>query len=381
MGVEAIVSSIMSGITLAGNTIGSVLDYKAKQDATDASVKEAQKNREFEADMLSQQQAFQHQESDYQFQRQAEYDSPSAKMARYEEAGLNPSVAMMDGNGLNSAFSTPSVSAPNSGVTGYMPNIIPKTFDFAFTQQFSDIAQGLKHLADAKKTGADVAEAQKTFESRLSALTSDAKFKELQADLLQLFGKRSQNAEIQKAISQAALYDAEAFEALSKNDVNLAEKQHKLALAQLTNKQSALADKDLQMYDERFEFEKAKALSESNKNNAQAEEARYNKDYVMPEHVNYLAAQAKKDNSLADVYAINLVSEWEEYQNMSLTSEQRNLMKEKVSNELRRAIHDNSSTWWNPVQAVAWLISPLARTIGIALGGNVSSNIVKKPVK
>lgn len=95
------------------------------------------------------------------------YSSPEALVRQYEEAGLNPRLAI----GANSAGSvaassghSASVSPQSSGMLGITP---PYQDVNSFTAGFVNIANALKALGEAKKSGIDVEFLRRSFLDRL----------------------------------------------------------------------------------------------------------------------------------------------------------------------------------------------------------------------
>lgn len=95
------------------------------------------------------------------------YSSPEALVRQYEEAGLNPRLAI----GANSAGSvaassghSASVSPQSSGMLGITP---PYQDVNSFTAGFVNIANALKALGEAKKSGIDVEFLRQSFLDRL----------------------------------------------------------------------------------------------------------------------------------------------------------------------------------------------------------------------
>lgn len=100
---------IGSGVSSAGGLVGGLLSYYAQRE-------ENKKNRAF-----AQQQA--QQARDWQIQQwnmENAYNSPSAQMQRFRDAGLNPNLIYGElGNGLNTAPSVPQGDVPSARISPF----------------------------------------------------------------------------------------------------------------------------------------------------------------------------------------------------------------------------------------------------------------------
>lgn len=95
------------------------------------------------------------------------YSSPQALVRQYEEAGLNPRLAIGSntaGSVAASSGHSASVSPQSSGMLGITP---PYQDVNSFTAGFVNIANALKALGEAKKSGIDVEFAKQSFLDRL----------------------------------------------------------------------------------------------------------------------------------------------------------------------------------------------------------------------
>lgn len=88
-------------------------NLKINRETNEANMRINQMNNEFNAAEAEKNREFQQEMWDYTFQKENEYNTPSAQAARFKEAGLNPAL-MMSGNNTSSASSAPSGSTASA---------------------------------------------------------------------------------------------------------------------------------------------------------------------------------------------------------------------------------------------------------------------------
>ncbi len=132
------------------------------------------------------------------------YSSPEALVRQYEDAGLNPRLAIGSntaGSVAASSGHSASVSPQSSGMLGITP---PYQDVNAFTQGFVNIASALKSLADAKKAGMETYQIEQTLAEQLRQyrLSNDAI--EFANKLNVKYGDEKQRREIESLIVDIA---------------------------------------------------------------------------------------------------------------------------------------------------------------------------------
>lgn len=159
-----------------GSLIGGWLNYKGQKQANDTNLEIARKNNEFNERM---------------WHMQNEYNTPSAQMQRYREAGLNPNLiygSTSNGNASSAPVATP-VSVENTRAGD------------AFLGQMSLSAEGILNLIKKKeeietqKATTDNIKAQtleKNNENSLFGLTAEMRAAELENKLQQNFNLMQQ---------------------------------------------------------------------------------------------------------------------------------------------------------------------------------------------
>lgn len=164
---------IGAGASLLGNVFGS----SSNSSANKTNLKLAAQNREFQREMYNRQMAY----NTDMWNKQNEYNDPSNQVERLRAAGINPYLALQNGNGVGVAQSAGGVNPPAGGATQVNP-FVPDT------RGFVDSAMQLSQLLfQSKKQDSEVALNNAELESR----HIDNKFKEkmYEAQLLDYVAK------------------------------------------------------------------------------------------------------------------------------------------------------------------------------------------------
>ncbi len=147
------------------------------------------------------------------------YSSPEALVRQYEEAGLNPRLAI----GANSAGSvaassghSATVSPQSSGMLGMSPPYQDVT---SFSQGFVNIANALKSLAEAKKSGVETKRLETFLQEELKGL----QYQNRATELANLFNEKvlaradqKLDAEVKLILTQIANGELEGKELVQK---------------------------------------------------------------------------------------------------------------------------------------------------------------------
>lgn len=166
---------IGAGASLLGNVFGSGSNSSANK----TNLKLAAQNREFQREMYNRQMAY----NTDMWNKQNEYNDPSNQVERLRAAGINPYLALQNGNGVGVAQSAGGVTPPAGGAAQVNP-FIPDT------KGFVDSAMQLSQLLfQSKKQDSEIALNNAELQSR----HIDNKFKEkmYEAQLLDYVDKHS----------------------------------------------------------------------------------------------------------------------------------------------------------------------------------------------
>lgn len=176
---------VSAGIGVVGSLIGGAIsnnaNKKAQQRQNRWQHQERLETQEYNTserlssqDWQNQQRIAQNQYAEDQYNA---YSSPQALARQYAEAGLNPRLAMDGGNvGNVTAGAGSSGSAPSGSNAGFGSGATPAYQPMeTFSRSFSGIADGLKALAEARKTGLDTSLLQTQFEDFVKSTHFEAK--------------------------------------------------------------------------------------------------------------------------------------------------------------------------------------------------------------
>ena len=242
-----LVSAVIgAGASLLGNVFGS----SSNSSANKTNLKLAAQNREFQREMYNRQMAY----NTDMWNKQNEYNDPSNQVERLRAAGINPYLALQNGNGVGVAQSAGGVTPPAGGAAQVSP-FIPDT------KGFVDSAMQLSQLLfQSKKQDSEVALnnaelesrhidnkfKEKMYEAQLldyvsknKALIEDTRGKKWSNDLNEWsseFRKRMiQNEALQsdESVSNAQLINAGLVldNIMKQNNIRFASEQHKAQLA------------------------------------------------------------------------------------------------------------------------------------------------------
>lgn len=140
-----------------------------------------------------------------QFNLQNEYNTPYNQVHRLLAAGINPYASFNNtGTAQGSSPNTPIASTP-SGATGssFGGSVIPNYMNpFAAGAQ---MAESFKVLAEAKKAGVETDKIEQMLSRELKKLDLENAYQDTKNSLLELFGSKREQAEIDKLLRQTAL--------------------------------------------------------------------------------------------------------------------------------------------------------------------------------
>lgn len=151
------------------------------------------------------------------FNKENEYNDPSAVRARLEAAGFNPSVAMGNGSQFTTAgqVDTPTASPiPSFQQATVAPLQSPMVGMFDAIQKYSS---AMTQLAQAKKAGVETTQLEKSMNEYLRGLQLDNEAKDIANSVNSAFAMQERTAQVAK-LHQEVLKTIE--------DVSLAKKQN-----------------------------------------------------------------------------------------------------------------------------------------------------------
>lgn len=244
----------------------------------------AAEDRDFQQQMNERNNQFAHDEAELAFGRELEkmnleneYNSPSAQMARYRAAGLNPSVMMSGQSAMagSSPSSAPQASPSSSGVATHLPNQIPLTnIPSEMIKGISDLAHAKQAISESTKSNAEASRINKMLNLESRKMESEIRAQEMKNTLDTIFaGKRmsldmqSLQADIYKRTNEALLLAQEGKE----SEARTATEKIKTLL---TSKQLRLSELDVETYSTRMSAEINRLRAQANEANASAESSR-----------------------------------------------------------------------------------------------------------
>lgn len=182
-----------------------------------------------------------------------QYQSPDAMARQYEQAGLNPRLAV-EGTAAPGASSGSSGGAPSASAPQGTTVAPPYQNISSWAQGFGDIAQAMKSLAEAKKAGVETKRYEKFIDEEFRGiqLSNDAQ------EVANAISKVDLNVKEQTALKQA-------FAVL--NDTNASyEKKH----AELSHLEQLklLTKKQVDTFDEKFANEQANIKADTSNKEA-----------------------------------------------------------------------------------------------------------------
>lgn len=228
IGVEAAIlgsAAIGAGSSLLGGLFGSSNNSSTNK----TNLKIAQMNNEFNERMLDKQMAY----NTDMWNKQNEYNTAENQVKRFQEAGINPYLAMSNGN-AGIAQSANGVNPPTASpvqVQSYDPSD-------SFTAAGNMIANSIMQYAQVKKLDAE------TQQVNTQTAWID---KAMEAQVAQMLGQTDYN----KALSKRALQDFMFNDQKNPVELQSMHLQNRAVEAQiaLTDLQSALTSKQLSYYD------------------------------------------------------------------------------------------------------------------------------------
>lgn len=178
-------SALASGISSIGSglapIVGGFVSRKNTKDTNKMNLQIAREANEAQAKLQADNNQFQHDMAIEMFERENEYNNPTAQMERMRAAGLNPYMGNTGGSMVQSSsgdIATPTGTAPLP-VHAPTMQVEPSVLGTAF-QNFDVLSRAFKNIADARKTGLDTSLLQAEFNDMVRQESEKARILELE---------------------------------------------------------------------------------------------------------------------------------------------------------------------------------------------------------
>lgn len=186
MGPLIAASLISGGASLLGNLFGGISSGSAQRSANETNLQIAQMNNQRQYQMFQEQNAF----NERMYNQMQQYNTPTAQMQRYADAGINPYIAagnVQTGNvqsALQSAPAPQMQAAQMQAVTG--PGDAMMNAGNQISSIVNQYAQNTLALAQAKKTEAEANWVDRLNAANVLKLHSSSRLDDGQSSLLGL---------------------------------------------------------------------------------------------------------------------------------------------------------------------------------------------------
>nr|DAY18434.1 MAG TPA: DNA pilot protein VP2 [Microviridae sp.] len=177
---------ISGGASLLGNLFGGLSSGSAQRSANETNLQIAQMNNQRQYQMFQEQNAF----NERMYNQMQQYNTPTAQMQRYADAGINPYIAAGNVQTGNVQSALQSAPAPQMQAAQMQPVTGPGDAMMNAGNQISSIvnqyAQNALALAQAKKTNAEANWVDRLNSANVLKLNSSSRLDEGQNALLGL---------------------------------------------------------------------------------------------------------------------------------------------------------------------------------------------------
>ena len=337
--------SVIGGI--GGSLVGGLFNMFGVQQQNELSRAMFNANMNFQQEQADINRAFQDQQRRYQnfwnekmFARQNEWNSPANQVQLLQDAGINPSALYAGG----SASPVGSTTAPSavSGGSGAMPSAVSSPQMQNPFAAFTNISQVIKDFADAGKLGAETKRLNSLLPREVENYILQNKDLEYSNELKSYdayVSKNIKDARVRSAWQELTNLQLKAINTQSETDLNKAKSASERLSQLLTDEdinlkksqviEMGIRNKNLQRS---FDSQFATAISEQERNRAQASEARqsareielrnfieeqlmhgsYNKvtGEFTPGKIDALKMKLQRDYNLSQSEAEDAVQEW-----------------------------------------------------------------------
>lgn len=311
----------------------------------------AREANDLQVQLQREQNAFAHDEAELAFQREMqkmEYNNPINQLQRYQEAGVNPSVAFAGGTGAATAgnMTAPQAQPASSGVSPSLPNLLsfqkPLPFNLAGGMMDSVVkaATAIKSFKDAQKSSAEAKQIEAFLNTNLRKMLAETEGQELQNFLNANFGEKKESATV-------ALLTQQAITAATQGDLNEATKVVKQSedflnkqLAAYHGQNAALLEKRNETYMKELKATIDNLYASSAAHLASAEASRAQADYSRQALLTSAAEREK--------FAQETLQAIESTRSISLDNEKRELLLPLIIKQIELDIRQQGQDYWNP---------------------------------
>lgn len=318
------------------------------EDTNEAQIAMAREQMQFQEEQLGKQQDFAHDEAELAYQRELnkmqlenQYNSPIEQLQRYQQAGINPSVAFA-GNvataAASSGGSAPQASAPSSGVSPSMPVLTAPHEDrpmlaTGIMDGLVKSAQIAKEFAEAAKTKEEARMVQKYYESTINNLQADTEGKKLSNLLTAQFGADRETANIANLSHQALLAEQQGETERAKRISMQVQDELNKTLAGLNEaqKHSVELRNNTYMAELKASLEVMRSQAESNRASAA-----YSREALLTS-----ATEREK-------FAQETLQAIESTRSISLDNEKREKLLPLIIKQIELDIRQQGQDYWNP---------------------------------
>lgn len=212
------------GLSILDNNIQANHNNNMMHEQMKYQTQEREASQAYQTSEREAQQSFQTSEREaqnrYAEQMYQQYQSPQALARQYQDAGLNPRLAMQNGSaGSVSASSGSSGGAPSSGAPSGA-SVNPPYFNLGnYSQGFQNIAGALKALGEAKRSGIDVKYLEDIYKGQVRKLNLEGTAQELANATTVKYGDKEHESALIKVFQDIARGDLDMKEIEKRIDI------------------------------------------------------------------------------------------------------------------------------------------------------------------
>lgn len=246
----------------AGNLIGSALNAKEARRQREWQTNERLASQQYNTSERLASQTWQDMQRVAQNQYSEDiynkYQSPESMVKQYQAAGINPAAALDNMSGGSISASSGSSGGAPSGTHVGTPNTgAPFQNVGAWAESFAAVANALKSLGDAKRTGIETKYYERQILAQIRGAELENDFRALHLDIDKVFAKPMARAAYEKLGAEIAKTNM---------DVQIAEKQVDILVSQ-----GQMAKDEAEQFKEQLRLNRAKTSAEINEINKRAD--------------------------------------------------------------------------------------------------------------
>lgn len=393
-----------AGITAGANITSTAMTNQANKEI-------AAENNRLQQEMFYEGQEFNAREAEKAYQRdidkmkmEQEYNSPLEQVKRYQEAGINPAVALSGQGGTSG-----NVTSPTGAPSATTPNIPILTSPHMQSIDFTPVAQVYKTLVEAKKAGIESTQLEQSFGKVLKKMDLDIESGELQNFITRVYGPALQDSKIRENIAHAEGLLASAYEARENGQTQESQRMLNEALTQMNyglrdfyGKERDLKQKELDTFETRMQkqFDEIDSRILANRAEAARQSAEANRVLTLlptekqlmeadvkfrDSQTNYTSQQLNESKQKQELFAKECVMLTKQITHQEMTNEQQaalmSFYKQQLELDLKRSELINrqmGQDYWNPFRYVGTLLS--GASAGAAAAGINKMSAPSAPV-